>query len=217
MTQEIKVLLSVGIATVLIMVGGIFFLNSGQTAVVSEVKSADASILVRENSHKMSTESAKVVIVEFGDYQCPACGVAHFAVKKILEYYQGRVNFVSRQYPLPQHKNALIAAEAAEAAGEQGKFWEMNDKLYENQDKWSESDNALDIFARYAKDLGLDVEKFREDVSSKKFEDRINQDKNDGNNLGINATPTFFINGKQLAQPPTYDNLKTAIDQELKK
>src|SRR3989344_7162591 len=155
MTQEIKILLGIGIATLLIMAGGIFFLSKDQAS-VPEVKPVDMNLLIRENSHQTSSESAKVTLVEFGDYQCPACSIAHFAVKKIINDYPGRVNFVSRQYPLPQHSNAMIAAEVAEAAGDQGKFWKMHDKLYENQDKWSGSSNALDIFIGYAKDLGLD-------------------------------------------------------------
>lgn len=99
---------------------------------------ADLKLLIRPNSNKISTPSAKVTLVEFSDLQCPACAQAHPVVKQILEENKGNINFVYRHFPLSQHKNARIAAEAAEAAGEQGKFFEMVSKLFENQNKWSE-------------------------------------------------------------------------------
>ena len=175
----------------------------------------DEKLLVGEDSHKVTSDSAKVTIVEFGDYQCPACGAAHPIVKQILKDYGEQITFVFRNFPLPMHNNAKISAEAAEAAGAQGKFWEMHDKLYETQNNWAESSKPLDLFVNYAQELGLDVDKFKEDIDGNKYSDRINKDKSDGNTLGVNSTPTFFINGEKLVGAPNFNTLKSKIDSQL--
>jgi len=220
MTQETKVISGIGVVTVAILVGAIFFLSkpSEDTATVL---SADPKVFVREDSHSIAPNPAKVTIVEFGDYQCPACAALQPTVKELILRFTPKkseqVNIVYRHFPLPQHKYALISAEAAEAAGEQGKFWEMHEKLYETQTQWAESNNPLEIFVGYAKDLGLNIEQFKQAVESNKFASKIQQDKNDGVALGINSTPTFFINGKKLEDAPSFDNFKSKIEAELNK
>src|SRR5581483_190972 len=106
---------------------------------------SDSTVLTRNANHKITSTNTKVTIIEFADFQCPACGQAHPALKQILEEYKGKVTFIYRHFPLPQHQNAILAAKASEAAGEQGKFWEMHDMLYEKQNEWSESNNAEEI------------------------------------------------------------------------
>lgn len=218
MTQEAKVILGIGAVAVAIVIGAVFLLSKpSQEANLS----ADPKIFVREDSHSVAPGAAKVTIVEFGDYQCPSCAAAQPTVKELILRYTPKkseqVNIVYRHFPLPQHKNALISAEAAEAAGEQGKFWEMHDKLYENQTQWSESNNPLDIVVGYAKELKLDTEKFKQAVENNKFANKIQQDKNDGITLGVNSTPTFFINGKKLEGMPSFENFKSKIEAELRK
>lgn len=196
MSQETKVLLGIVAVTLVILTGAIFFLsNSDSKSSINSSSSADPKLLVKEDSNKITADSAKVTIVEFGDYQCPACNAAHPIVKQILKDYQGKVNFVFRHFPLPQHQNAIIAAQAAEAAGEQDKYWEMHNKLYEDQNSWAESNNPLEIFVKYAQDLNLNVDQFKASISSNKHQQKILNDKNDGTSLGINSTPTFYING----------------------
>lgn len=212
--QEAKGLIITGIITVAILVGGIFLLAKGGNS-QQNVPAVNPKLLVREDSYQTSSGSAQVTIVEFGDYECPACAQVNPVVKQIVKDYQDKINFVFRNYPLPQHKNASIAALAAEAAGAQAKFWEMHDKLYETQNDWAQSDNPLDIFADYAKSFGLDVDKFKSDVTSKKYQDKINQDTSDGNNLNITATPTFYINGSILPAVPSEKEFKSIIDQLL--
>ncbi len=213
--QEAKGLIITGIITVAILVGGIFLLSKGGNSSQQNTPAANPKLLVREDSYQTSSTSAQVTIVEFGDYECPACGQVNPVIKQLIKDYQDKINFVFRNYPLPQHKNASVAALAAEAAGAQGKFWEMHDKLYETQNNWSQSDKPLDIFADYAKSMNLDVDKFKSDVSSKKYQDKINQDVSDGNNLNITATPTFYINGIVLPGVPSESQFKSAIDQIL--
>ena len=212
LTTETKILIGTGLATLIILVGGIFFLTKNDQKVIDRSsKPADASVLVRSDSNKISTDSAKVTLVEFGDYQCPACAGAYPIVKKVLSDYDGKVNFVFRNFPLPQHANALIAAEAAEVAGEQGKYWEMHDKLYQNRDDWGESGDAFNKIVGYATDLKLDIDSFKKDVQANKFADKIQRDVVDGNTLGVSVTPTFYINGLKM-DSYSYEKFKSLID-----
>lgn len=217
MTQETKIVLGIGVTSLLIILGAIFFLGGSSTPSSTSSSTADPKLLVRNNSNKLGNATAKVTLVEFGDFQCPACGQANPTVKKITDYYKDKILFVFRNFPLPMHQNALVAAESAEAAGKQGKYWEMFEMIYGNQNQWSESNNALDIFISYAQKLQLDTTTFKQDVESNKFADKIKTDQDDGNALGVNATPTFYLNGQQTVGTPNYDELKKDIDQLLKK
>lgn len=214
MSQEAKVVIGIGFATIAIIVGAVFFL--GKPSTTPSAVPTDSKILVRDDSVKTGSASAKVTLVEFGDYQCPACAQADPIVRRLIEEYKDRILVVFRNFPLSQHPNAQPAAEAAEAAGAQGKYWEMYHLLYENQGQWNLSNNPIEIFSGYAKDLGLDLDKFKKDVEGNKFSDKIQRDINDGNTLGINATPTFFLNGEKLVGVPSYDDLKSRTDLLLK-
>lgn len=172
----------------------------------------NADKLVQTDSHK--TGSGAVTVVEFGDYQCPACGQAHPTTKQILSDYAGKITFVFRNYPLPQHKNAEAAAEAAEAAAAQGKFWEMHDKLYETQSQWENLGDPSDTFAGYAAGLGLDGSKIKAAITGKTYSDRIKADTADGNDVSVSGTPTFYVNGI-MAADYSYATLKSLIDKEL--
>jgi len=218
MTQEAKILTGIGIATLLIVVGAAFFVG-GKTSPekTKNVSSDKVKLLVRDTSHTEGTKGAKVTIVEFGDFQCPACGSAYPTVAKIIEDYKGKVTFVFRQYPLPVHQNAKVAALAAEAAGGQDKFFEMYGQLYENQKAWSESKKPVDeYFVKYAKEIGLDVNQFKKDVEQKKYEKNIQQDMNDAGAIGVSATPTFYINGEEIVGGLPYDEFKKKIEAALK-
>jgi protein-disulfide isomerase len=215
MSQDMKIIVGISVATLLILFGGVFFLAQGQEETVKSVN--DPNTLVRLFSHKITADNAKITIVEFADFQCPACANTHPVLKQILEEYKGKINFVYRHFPLPQHKNAILAAKAAEIAGEQGKFWEMYDVLYEKQIEWSESSTASELFTQYAKELALDTNSFSTLLNSTKYEEVIQQDKSDGTALGVNSTPTLFINSKKLDVFPTYQSLRGIIEEELKK
>jgi len=172
---------------------------------------------MRDNSHMTGQANAKVTLVEFGDFQCPACAAAHPVVKQILETYNGNenFNFVFRHFPLSGiHKYAMDSAGAAEAAGRQGKYWEMHNLLYERQTEWAVP-QALEYFVQYATQLGLDGELLRQEVRDKKYADIISADYADGEALSVNSTPTFFLNGQPLVGIPKFDDLKKSIDQKL--
>lgn len=198
MSSESKFLIGFGLITLLIIAAGVFFFGkqsnnqNGQSNEAQE--SIDQNRLISGAKHTVGNPEAPVTVVEFADLQCPACGAAHPIVAKLLETYPEDVYYVFRHYPLAIHKNAKKAARAAEAAGAQGKFFEMVDKLFTHQDDWENSTSADEIFERYAKELKLDLEKYKTDVEN--VDDPINSDYALGNQSAVKSTPTFFINGQ---------------------
>ncbi len=164
---------------------------------VSPVRRAGAA--GAQPPHTKGGQNAVVVIEEFADYQCPPCGNMHPVLQKIVDDHGDRVRVVFRNFPLQQiHKNAFTAARAAEAAGLQGKFWQMNDMIYKNQDLWKDSPEPRPIFQSYASRVGLDVEKFKADMDNQAVTSRIIADAERGGSLGVKGTPTLFLNGREL-------------------
>jgi Na+:H+ antiporter, NhaA family len=148
--------------------------------------------------HVRGNPKAPVTLEEFGDFQCPSCGVYYSELKKIENEFGDNLRVVFRERPLvPPHEHALLAAQAAEAAGLQGRFWEMHDKLYENQTTWSVATDLVPIFVDYAKQIGLDTDRFMKDLNGETVAARIFQDGKRAHALDIKSTPTFFVNGKE--------------------
>lgn len=144
----------------------------------------------------------KILLVEYGDFQCPSCAGAHPNINAILDEYGDSLTYVYRNFPLTTiHPNARAAAGAAEAAGLQGKYWEMHDLLYENQNSWSSLDTTQrgGVFNGYAQSLDLDLEKFTTDVASSSISKKINFDQAVGKSIGVDATPAFFLNGEKIS------------------
>ena len=214
MKQEAKLLLGFGVVTIGILIGAVFLLSGNSTTPTTTT--AEPQILVRSDSNKVGSESAKVTLVEFGDFQCPACAQAHPIVERIKEDYRDDLRFVFRNFPLPSHANAVPAAQAAEAAGTQGKYWEMYNLLYQNQSQWASDSNPIEIFTGYARELTLDTDKFREEVQSGRYSNKIQGDLNDGRSLGVNSTPTFYLNDEKLVGVVSYEDMKYKIDLLLK-
>lgn len=158
--------------------------------------------------------AGSVTIVEFSDLQCPACRAIQEPLKKLLTKYEGKVKFVYRHFPLTTvHKNALVAAQATEAAHLQNKFWEMHDKLFETQTEWEEESDPGEKFANYAKELGLDVEKFKLDIKSQEARDAVNNDLVAATRYRLTGTPTFFVNGVETK----FQSLESKIDEVIAK
>jgi protein-disulfide isomerase len=171
-----------------------------------------------EPAHALGDAKAPVTLEEFGDFECPPCGVLHPILKGIeSEYGPAKVRIIFREFPLvPNHVHALAAARAAEAAGLQGRFWEMHDMIYEHQKEWHEAFDVRPIFEGYAKSIGLDVQQFASDNTSEIVERRIFLDGKRGHSLGVQGTPTVFLNGNEVpfeSLPP--EKLKPLIDKEL--
>lgn len=169
-------------------------------------------VTVNEQDHVRGTVGGKVTLVEFGDLQCPACGAYEPIVRQVIADNAGTLQFVFKHFPLTQiHQNALLSAKASEAAALQGKFWEMHDILYDKQTEWSGSLNARDMFVGYATTLGLDVEKFSTDLNNASIEEKIIAEYKEGVSLGVQGTPTFFLNGKKIDNPGSVDAFNKLI------
>jgi len=171
----------------------------------------------------MGNKDAKVTMIEFSDFQCPFCKAFYTdSETKVIDTYvkTGKIKFVYRQFPLVSiHPNAQKAAEAAECANDQGKFWEFHDVLFQNQDTWAPlaaADAAAD-FVTYAGQVGMDTDQFSSCFQSAKFKKNVDDDTADATAAQVDATPTFFINGVRVTGAVPFDQLKTTIDQELKK
>jgi protein-disulfide isomerase len=145
-------------------------------------------------AHVRGNPDAPVTLEEFGDFQCPPCGQFAGFVEELLKEYDSRLRIVFRNFPLPGHEHAREAALAAEAAGFQGKFWEMYDTLYREQSNWSKAPNTRELFESYAGALGLNVDQFKKDMDGEKAKERVDSDHALGDSLGVKVTPTLFIN-----------------------
>lgn len=215
------------LVVIAVVLGGIFFVTSGRKA---GAPSGDGD--GKPTSHIYGKNTTGVALVEYGDFQCPGCGSYYPTLKQVKEKYKDQITFQFRNYPLYQiHPNAISAARAAESADLQGKFWEMHDKLYEENYKqliareqgstystWLDAKSPEPIFQSYAKELGMDVEKYKTDFKSNAVNDRVQADIREGNKLGVNSTPTFFINGKKISNPSaTVDAFSKIIDAEIAK
>ena len=169
-------------------------------------------------ANSKGSPSAAVTVEEFADFQCPTCAAVHNLMKEINSLYGSRINFIYRNYPLPMHANAYTASLAAESAGRQGKFWAMQDQIFTNQQTWSNSPEPRAIFEQYAQQIGLDVEKFKEDMTAISTKQRVDADIQRGKALGVNSTPSIFINGISLPyQQMTLDSMRRIIDAELQR
>ena len=170
---------------------------------------ATLKIPITPEDHNQGPENAEVTLVEYGDYECPHCGRAYPIVKQVQKHFRKRVRLVFRNFPLAEmHPHAEAAAEVAEFAGAQGKFWEMHDLLYENQDALEDDD-----LVRHAKALRLDVPRFVKEMKSGAHLERVRADLSSGVRSGVNGTPTFFINGARHDGPFDLGSLMAAIEE----
>lgn len=181
-------------------------------------KNKDAPAVQTSNqptSHTQGAGNKKVTLTEYGDFECPACGQYYPIIKLVKDTYKDDITFQFRHFPLVQiHQLAMSAHRAAEAAGKQGKFFEMHDLLYESQNSWKSSTNPTSLFESYATQLELNLDQFRQDVASEAVNDAINADIQEGQKLGATATPTFAINGKRIEENPRdFEGFKKLIDE----
>jgi protein-disulfide isomerase len=191
--------IAAGLIALLVVSAG-FYLRSQerkQTEVVARQPSGDDSALVRPHSRSLGPKNAKVTVVEFLDPECESCRAIYPIVKLLLGKYSGQVRLVVRYMPF--HGNAVLAASALEAAGEQGRYWEMLDTLFENQPRWGNHHQPRpELIPELAEQIGLDMGAFKRSLDSGAHRRVIEMDQADGRSLGVTATPTFFVNGKRL-------------------
>lgn len=176
------------------------------------------STVVTEKEWSKGNPEALVTLIEYSDFQCPACATYYPMINKLAEEMGEEVQVIYRHFPLSSiHPQAELAARAAEAAGQQDAFWAMHDKLFGNQSAWSNRVDAEDIFIGYAKDLALDIEKFTSDMDNGDIKDAIKDDQRSGNQALVEGTPTLFLNGQKINNPRSYDKLRQAVRDELNK
>jgi len=222
MRKEIKILGAIAVVVIIAaIVGANYYRNSIQSERKPTATTANSS-LIREDSPTLGATDAPVTIVEFLDPECESCRAFNPTVKKILKEYDGKVRLVVRYMPL--HPNSVSAATFTEAAGEQGKYWQAQEMLFQKQPEWGTKHgpqagapadiNAL--FKKYAAELELDASKMDSAFAENRYAAKLERDKKDGQSLGVRQTPTFFVNGRKLARLGEAD-LKSLIDEELKR
>ena len=158
---------------------------------------------------------AKVVLIEYSDFQCPACAFYYPLLKKFAEEFGSELAIAYRHFPLPTHQNAKSAAYAAEAAGQQGKFWEMHNLIFDNQNSWKDKRSVDEIFINYAQTLNLNLDQFKTDFASKEIKKKVESAYQNATGLGLNSTPTFFLNGKKISNPRNYEDFRNIIIQAI--
>jgi protein-disulfide isomerase len=170
-----------------------------------------------ESMHVRGNANAQVTLEEFGDFQCPPCGSISGFLDELVKEYDPHLRIVFRNLPLEMHQHAREAALAAEAAGLQGRFWEMHDVLYREQATWSKADNPRELFDSYAGMIGLNLAQFKKDMEGDKARARVYSDQERAYSLGVQITPTVFINDHQMSpNDKTPESLRAAIDAALK-
>lgn len=223
MKKEVIILLAiVGVVAVALLVGSSYYKESVQKAPEPGKKVAEE--LLRTDVPSTGPADAKVTVVEFYDPECESCAAFHPVVKNLLKEFDGKVRLVSRYATF--HKNARLAALYTEAAGDQGKYWEMQEKLFEKQPEWGEKHGhgapaapvtpPDALFEKYAKELGLNVEQLKVSIADPKHAARIDRDMRDVDTLKVNRTPTFYVNGRLLAKL-SQPELRALIMQEIAK
>ncbi len=220
MNSDTKIISIIVIITVIIVSLGLLLAGGGQASNAPEF-ALDKVALIRDYSPRLSLKDAtsvKIQMVEFGDFECPSCAMLHSPLSRILKEYENKIDYIYRIIPI--HKSSKAAAAAAYAAGEQGMYFAMYDKLFEQQDAWSSiGADTTRLFAEYAKEIGLNVARYNSDLNknAELYSQRVDQDAADAQKMNVFSTPTLIINGKALVKGAiSYDKLKAVIDEEIK-
>lgn len=201
--------LVIGLVVTVGMIAGLVALQNNQAE-----KMVNLSVAVSADDHVFGEGS--VTLVEYSDFQCPACKAYAPLLKQLQEDFKGKLVLVYRHFPLRRiHANADAAAQAAEAADRQGKFWEMHDLIFSGQEDWAKSGSAMEKFEQYAQQLGLDLAKFKEDADSSEIKQKIQQDLNSANAMSLSGTPSFFLNGQFIPGPGSYEEFKALIAKQV--
>ncbi|WP_017589281.1 DsbA family protein [Nocardiopsis ganjiahuensis] len=184
-----------------------------------EQPTAPAEVLVRDDSRYLDqVEGARVTVVEFLDFECEACRAQYPVMEQIREDYDGRIDTVIRYFPLPGHHNSGPAAAAVEAAAQQDALDEMYQRMFETQGEWGGSqEDRSDVFVGFAEDLGLDTDEFVETMEAAETRERVQADFDDGLALGVQGTPTIYVNGRLAPSMPSHQVLSAMIDSELER
>ena len=191
-----------------------FASQSGPSSNLSTEERADI-MAIKEDDHIQGDVDSNVVLITYGDFECPACAAYHPLVKAVVDAYGEEIAIVTRHFPLRIHPNARTAAQATEAAALQGAFYEMGSLLFERQAEWAGQMANVGIFEPYATELGLDLAQFQADIRSSEVEDRVARDLSDAQTLGLNSTPTFILQGEVITGMQSLQDFALLIDAAL--
>lgn len=203
------------LVVVILGLGGIFLIGKSKSNSSSTGSNSSVGAI---SNHTTGSNAKNVTLTVYGDFQCPVCGEFYPIEKKVVDTYKNDIQFRFLHFPLESiHPNARAASRAAEAAGLQGKFFEMHDLLYTNQSAWSSLSDPFTVFSSYASQLGLDVAKFKTDFASEVVNSTINADLKDGNGKGVTGTPTYYLNGTKLSNGDinTYDKFAAKVQEAI--
>ncbi len=193
----------IGVALLIFI--GAYFVSQKKAEPVMLSPEQQALLAVAQDDYTIGPKNSKVVLVEYSDFECPACAAFHPIIKDLLKAHP-EVLFVSRYFPLQGHKNGMTSALVVEAAGQQGKFWEMHDKVFETQKEWGGKNVAdANLFREYAQELDLNMEQYVADMQSDAARARVQRDYDAGIKADVRGTPTFFLNGKQIEMPGSFE------------
>jgi protein-disulfide isomerase len=203
------------VALTVVLFGVILAANSKNPAAVTpaSITADQATILtVRDTDHVRGNPAAPVTLIEYGDFQCPGCGAVEPLLQQLVTEHGQSVRLVYRHFPLSRHAYAELMARAAEAADRQGRFYDLHDRLFAEQARWSSARDARELVVQYARDLGLNIDQFERDLADGGISARIANDEGEAAALKLPGTPSFFLNGQVLAMPRTYDDLVAAVE-----
>jgi protein-disulfide isomerase len=205
------------VGIVALIIGSIIWAASSGTEKKAVTTADSAELLaVAPDDYIKGNPDATVTLVEYLDFECEACGAYFPVVQELAKAYPNDLKIVTRYFPLPNHRNSMTAALAVEAAGRQGKYWEMHDLLFTEQKNWGEKPAPTPaVFEKYAEQLGLNMEQFKKDVALPEVKARVQRDFDAGEKLGNTGTPTFYLNGKKIPNPNGLEAFKALIDAEL--
>ncbi len=211
-TKTLIAIIASVIAILVFIFGAYMLTNNSQPATYPKINKISAA------DHVTWSTAKKNILVEYTDFECPACRNFHTLINQMVASgsadikIKNKVTFVMRDFPLYQiHPNSMTAAYAAEAAGKQGKFFEMGNLLFDNQDNWANLANPTDYFIGLAKQLNLNIDQFKTDMNSQAVKDKVNADIASGNEAGVDRTPTFFLNGQKLDNIQSFNQFRSLL------
>jgi protein-disulfide isomerase len=203
------------IGIIIVVLIGLMFFTVGRSGSINPPFEVNAVHLL---DNVEGNASSSVILIEYSDFECPACRTYYGVMKQLMVEFEGKIAFVYRNFPLTGiHANAEPAARAAQAAGKQGKFWQMHDLLFEKQDEWAKAENPGPMFESYATLLGISIEQFKIDFGSKEVINFVRAQRANAIKLGLAGTPTFFINGQQIQNPGSAEAFRAIINDALTK
>ena len=209
MTGDTKLIIGVALTSLILLLAGIFFLSGNNPSTAPNSVTIEPQQIRDNRYNTLGSQTPQISIVEFSDFQCPACKAASPILKQIIQKYP-QVKLIYQHFPLPQHKEAILAAEAAEAAGAQGKFWEMHDLLFKHQ----ESLNKQKILELAKQINGLDISRFSQEIENNTYKSIVLQDLALANKLKLGSTPSIFINGSLIPGGVNYQKLSQIIESQ---